>query len=147
MAGCETLVHATTVAVDGCGVLLQGPSGAGKSDLALRLIEDGAVLVADDQTVLKARDGALMASAPAELAGRLELRGLGIVDMPAIAEARVGLLAALDPDCRIPRLPELARVEICGVEIPKIALRAFEASAVAKIKHALRYFGSATSGE
>lgn len=133
-----TRLHATTVALDGCAVLLQGPSGAGKSDLALRLIDDGAVLVADDQTLLRAVGGELLATAPAELAGRLEVRGLGIVELPTLAEAPVKLVAVLDPAAEIARLPASAAAEVCSIVIPQIALRAFEASAAAKLKLALR---------
>ena len=71
-------VHGTCIAIDGAGVLLRGPSGCGKSDLALRLIDGGAVLVADDRVSLEARAGDLVASAPDALAGLLEVRGVGI---------------------------------------------------------------------
>ena len=92
-----SLVHATCVAFassDGpaeagrkrlFGVLLRGPSGAGKSDLALRLIDRGWCLVADDQTELKRVENALIATAPATIAGRMEVRGLGLVTMPSAA--------------------------------------------------------------
>ncbi|MDE0940637.1 MAG: HPr kinase/phosphatase C-terminal domain-containing protein, partial [Pirellulales bacterium] len=80
--GAETLVHATCVAIGEVGVLLRGPSGSGKSDLALRLIEGGAKLVADDQVVLSEVAGSLLASAPAALRGKIEVRGCGILDIP-----------------------------------------------------------------
>ena len=81
------LVHGTCVDLDGRGILLRGPSGSGKSDLALRLIDGGARLVADDQVELR-RDGhRVLARAPITLSGRMEVRGLGIVPLPYVTEA------------------------------------------------------------
>ncbi|MCH9000639.1 MAG: RNase adapter RapZ [Proteobacteria bacterium] len=141
------LVHATCVAIDGAdgplGVLLRGPPGAGKSDLALRLIDRGARLVADDQCELRCQDGAagarLVARAPASIAGVLEVRGLGIMEVPSLAEAPVALVVDLvDPD-EVERLPTDAAEEILGLELPRIALNAFEAAAPAKLHLALRH--------
>src|SRR5690348_6821760 len=72
------LVHGTAVAIDGEAVLLLGPSGAGKSDLALRLIETGAQLVADDQAELRRSGSLILVSAPAAIFGLIEARGIGI---------------------------------------------------------------------
>ena len=84
-------VHGTSVALGGDGILLQGPSGSGKSDLALRLVDAGALLVADDQTELAlVGDGVLM-RAPGVIAGRIEVRGLGILRVPS-APSRFALL-------------------------------------------------------
>src|SRR5262249_31553046 len=101
-----TTIHATTVALDGVAVVLRGPSGAGKSDLAVRLIDRGARLVADDQTGLTLRDGAVLARAPATIAGRLEVRGIGIVALEAVSDVAVGLVVDLAPAQAIERLPE-----------------------------------------
>jgi HPr kinase/phosphorylase len=131
------LVHGTCVALDGAAVLLRGPSGSGKSDLALRLIEAGAHLVADDQVVLTHRLGALIAAAPQVLAGRLEVRGVGIVAQPHVSEARVALVIDLVASAEVERMPERATVELIGMRLPLIKLNAFEASAVAKIRLAL----------
>ena len=128
-------VHATTVAIDGRAVMLTGRSGAGKSDLALRLIDRGARLVADDYTNI-ARDGdTLTASAPATIAGQFEIRGIGIVAMPH-APAPVALLCDLEqaPD----RLPEPCCRDVAGVALPLCAVAAFEASAAIKVEWALR---------
>jgi RNase adaptor protein for sRNA GlmZ degradation len=124
------------------GVLLRGPPGAGKSDLALRLIDRGARLVADDQCELRCQDGAagarLVARAPASIAGVLEVRGLGIMEVPSLAEAPVALVVDLvDPE-KVERLPEDATEEILGLELPRVALNAFEAAAPAKLHLALR---------
>jgi len=130
------LVHATCVEIDGAAVLLRGPSGSGKSDLALRLIDGGARLVADDQVELSVLRGELVATAPAALAGRLEVRGLGLIDLPAThraAHARVVLAVDIGPTAA-PRLPDQATVEVVGVALPRIILAAFEASAPAKLR-------------
>lgn len=134
-----TLVHATCVAIDRVGVLIRGPSGSGKSDLALRLIEAGAVLVADDQVAVEPRGGALRASAPAALRGLLEVRGVGIVPMDSLDSAPVGLVVDLVPIDAVERLPEPgAAAAIAGVAIPRLALFAFEAAAPAKVRLAVR---------
>ncbi|MFW6027625.1 MAG: HPr kinase/phosphorylase, partial [bacterium] len=108
----HTLRHATCVEAEGCGILLRGPSGSGKSDLALRLIERGAVLVADDQVMLAGEDGAVWASPPPELAGRIEIRGVGIVSVRHISRARVWLACDLVSAAAVPRLPEPEREEL-----------------------------------
>ena len=105
-------VHATCVALrqgkTWRGVLLRGPSGAGKSDLALRLIETGWRLVADDQTELGREGKRLIATAPARIAGMIEARGLGIVKVgrdQLVRRAAVALLVDLAQAQRIERLP------------------------------------------
>jgi HPr kinase/phosphorylase len=138
-------VHATCVALRSgrrwCGVLLRGPSGAGKSDLALRLIETGARLVSDDQTELTRQGKTVMATAPDRIAGLIEARGLGIVRLARdqiVAQAPVVLLVDLIPTDQIERLPEPRRECVLGVERPLLVLAAFEASATAKLRLALR---------
>jgi serine kinase of HPr protein (carbohydrate metabolism regulator) len=134
----ETL-HATCVAIGGRGILLAGGSGCGKSDLALRLIDRGARLVSDDHTLLRAEGGRLLAAAPATIAGKLEMRGVGIVELAALESAPVCLLAELE---RVPdRLPEPATVSLAGLDVPAIALAALEASAPIKLEQALIRFG------
>jgi serine kinase of HPr protein (carbohydrate metabolism regulator) len=135
-------VHATSVALRASprqpwrAVLLRGASGAGKSDLALRLIQAGGRLIADDQTHLAVEARALIASSPASIAGRIEVRGLGIVELPRgrlLARAPVALLVDLVPAEKIERLPERAQEMQQGVALPVVALAPFEASAVAKL--------------
>src|ERR1700761_105313 len=110
-------VHATCIAIDGHGILLRGPSGSGKSDLALRAIDGGAQLVADDQVALTRHGENVIASAPSSLHGLIEIRGLGIMRMDAAAEARVMLVADMaDPDI-IERLPERRHCELAGASI------------------------------
>lgn len=138
-------LHATCVALPHRrgwrAVLLRGPSGAGKSDLALRLIDAGARLVADDQTEIARRGRTLLATAPPSIAGLIEVRGLGIVPLPRDrrrASARIALLVDLVPPDRIERLPEPARETLLGVDLPVLALFPFEASAPAKLRLALQ---------
>ncbi len=130
-------VHGTTVALEGEGVLLRGPSGSGKSDLALRLIDGGASLVADDQTELtRAADG-LIARSPATIAGRMEVRGVGILRVPAVSSAPLRLVVDLVAPDRVERLPEPQFCEYLQCSLPLLALAPFEASAPAKVRFAL----------
>jgi serine kinase of HPr protein (carbohydrate metabolism regulator) len=133
-------LHATCIAIDGFGVLLRGPSGSGKSDLALRLIDQyaDAILVADDRVDVAVRGGAVYASAPPPIAGKLEVRGIGIVEMPHAPRVKLYLLVDLLDISRIARLPEPAFEEILGVRLPRLALAPFEHSAPAKLRQALR---------
>ena len=131
-------VHGTCVAIDGEGVLLRGPSGCGKSDLALRLIDDGARLVADDRTDLRVVGGRLHASAPRELSGLLEVRGMGIARLTNVGEAPLAVVVDLIPREAVERLPEGRDFTLAGVAVPLLCLAAFEASAAAKVRLAVR---------
>lgn len=131
----ETL-HATTVAIDGRAVVIEGASGTGKSDLALRLIDRGARLVSDDRSLLVRVGVALVARAPERMAGRIEVRGVGLAEVPHVAEAPVELLVRLDPDP--PRLPERRRRTIAGVEVRALAIDPRAASAPIAVEIALR---------
>lgn len=135
----ETL-HASCVAIGGRAVLIEGRSGEGKSDLALRLIDRGAVLVADDQTICRRQDGGLLASPPATIAGKIEVRGLGIVEMPHVERVPIDLLIViLDAP---PRFPEDVRVRrVAGIDVPVLALAALEPSAPIKVELALKRLG------
>lgn len=141
------LMHATCVLVDGKGVLLVGPSGSGKSDLALRLMDEAArpglraQLVADDQVRLRREGNTLVASAPAALAGLIELRGLGIVPVEHAPSARVALVAELKPAQEIERMPEPEKrsVDILGVTLSRIDIDPQMASATARLRAAVVY--------
>jgi HPr kinase/phosphorylase len=140
------LVHGTCVALGANAALLRGGSGAGKSDLAFRflsLLPEGGLeprLVADDQVRIETRGpGAVIAATPATLAGKLEVRGLGIVEFPYLAEAGLVLVVDLVETESVPRMPpekaETAR--LAGVELPLMKLAPFEPSAPLKLKLAL----------
>ncbi|MGH6953596.1 MAG: HPr kinase/phosphorylase [Alphaproteobacteria bacterium] len=133
-----TSVHGTAVELDGIGVLLRGPPGSGKSDLALRLIDGGARLVADDRCVLKRERGRIMLSVPPAIAGLLEVRGVGVVAVALTGTARLGLVVDLVADGRVARLPGRARCRYLGVPLARLALAPFEASAAAKVRLAAR---------
>jgi serine kinase of HPr protein (carbohydrate metabolism regulator) len=132
------IVHAGLVAqwVDGRwrGALIEGPSGCGKSDLALRLMEAGLQLVADDRVLLWRSQGRLYGRAPEPLHGLIEVRGLDVIPVPALAFAEVVL--AVGPGAP-ERLPEPQSVERLGVSLPQLILSYGEASAPAKLGRAL----------
>ena len=133
-------VHASTVASDGRAVLITGPSGAGKSDLTLRLLDRGFTLVSDDQTIVKRDGDRLIASAPATIAGKLEIRGIGIVEMETVTNIPVALLVELTSE--IQRLPDDSRERpILGVPLPLITIDAMTASAPSKVALALDRMG------
>jgi serine kinase of HPr protein (carbohydrate metabolism regulator) len=133
-------VHASTVATDGRAVVILGPSGSGKSDLALRLLDRGFTLVSDDQTVVKKDGERLVASAPPNIAGKLEIRGIGIVDMDTVTNIPVALLVELTSE--IQRLPDESRERpILGVKLPLISIDAMTASAPSKVALALDRMG------
>ncbi len=135
-----TLLHGTCVSfplieTDGlcAAVLLRGPPGIGKSDLALRLIDDGAMLVADDQVKVSERDDMLIAAPPETTAGLLEVRGVGLVQLPCVAEARLVGVIDLVAAGEIERMPGDETTDVAGRAVPLWRLQAFEASAMAKI--------------
>ena len=122
------------------GVLIEGPAGAGKSDLALRALSEGFSLVADDRVILWVSEGRLFGRAPDTLFGRLEVRGLEVISLPAILLAEVALVVRFGAPERIPRPRS---VEILGVSAPLIELDPRETSAPAKIRRALSHFDDA----
>ncbi len=127
-----SLIHGTCVAIGSCGVLLRGAPGSGKSDLALRLLGRAhlqARLVADDQVELSRRGPELWAQAPASIAGLLEVRGVGILRLDALAEVRLRLVLELCDGADVPRMPEAATCTIDGVNLPLYPYAPFEASA------------------
>lgn len=127
-------VHATCIAIGGRGVLLLGDSGSGKSDLALRLIDGGAMLVADDQVVVRADDATLSASAPERLKGKLEVRGVGIITLPFFTEVKLALAVRLVQRAEVERLPEDQFFSCLGCQVPLLSLHAFDHSTPAKIR-------------
>lgn len=136
------LVHATAVAIGTAAglraVLLRGPSGAGKSDLGLRLIDAGARLIADDQSEVSRREDLLIVRSPPAIVGLIEVRGIGIVRVEPLAEAPLALIVDLARPESIERLPNRAIERVLGVDVPRLVVAPFEASAAAKVALAVR---------
>ena len=128
------VIHASCVRFKNKGLLICGQSGQGKSDLCLRLMEQGAELIADDQTKLECIDNELIASCPENLQGLLEVRGIGIITTPFLPATKIHLKLSLQSKEKIDRMPESVNENIEGVQIPVLALNAFECSAILKIK-------------
>jgi len=148
-----SLVHASCLAFGTVAVVIRGAPGSGKSSLCLRLMDDEgfgigdtlmrATLVADDQVDIRAEGDGLIASAPTALAGKLEIRGLGIVEIPFRNEVRVRLVVDLVDMKDIPRMPmeaELA-VRLLGVTLARLMLDARSSDAPARLRAALGHFG------
>jgi serine kinase of HPr protein (carbohydrate metabolism regulator) len=133
-------IHASTVAAEGRAVLISGPSGSGKSDLTLRLLDRGFTLISDDQTIVKREAERLIASAPPNIKGKLEIRGIGIVDMETVESAPIALYVELTSE--IVRLPDDRRERpVLGVNLPLISIDAQTASAASKVSLALDRLG------
>ncbi len=131
------LLHGSCVAIGQDGVLLLGASGSGKSDLALRLMNRGALLVGDDYLVPDVRDSALWVRPAPRLAGMIEVRNLGLCTAQYLAEARIALVVRLDGTPQ--RLP-VDEIEIVqGIGLPRLILNAYEASAPIKVDWALQH--------
>lgn len=129
-------IHASCVAIDGLALLLRGPSGAGKSDLALRLVDDGARLVADDRVDLIADgQGSLVARCPQAISGLMEVRGLGVLPVPSVDSAPVALIVDLGTEEE--RLPQPGLELLAGVAVARIGLNPFHASTPAKLRLAM----------
>jgi serine kinase of HPr protein (carbohydrate metabolism regulator) len=136
-------VHTSCVAIGGRAVLIGGRSGRGKSDLALRLIDRGAALVSDDYTLVRRVTGRLLAGAPQTIEGKMEVRGVGILEYPAVRDVPVALFVDLEREVeRLPEAPETRM--IAGVAIPVLGISALEPSAPIKVEAALRLFGLST---
>ncbi len=137
----KLIVHATALTLrvgpDWRGALILGPSGIGKSDLALRAVQAGCVLIADDYTWLWESGGHLYGSAPETIAGRMEVRGIGITNEPARKMTRIHLaaLAQTDP---VERMPENEITPLLGIGIATIRVNPREASSVTKLVARLR---------
>lgn len=139
----ETL-HASCVGIGGRAVLIEGLSGAGKSDLALRLIDRGAVLVSDDYTLVRRIGTGLVASAPATIAGKIEVRGIGIVEMPHQDDLPVALIVGLGG--AVQRMPEDDENRtIAGIAVPHVALASIEPSTPIKVELAMALRGLAAA--
>lgn len=134
------MLHASTVAIDGRAVLIAGPSGSGKSDLALRLLDRGFTLVSDDQTLVRLSGERLLATAPPTISGKLEIRGIGIVEVEHVVDVPLALVVDLGRE--FDRMPDEGQDRsILGVPVPLITIDAMTASAAAKVAFGLDQLG------
>jgi HPr kinase/phosphorylase len=137
MADMHHNMHGTAISINGHGVLILGESGTGKTDLALRLIDRGALLICDDRVIVDSSSSIPMLRQAPNIKGIIEVRGIGLItlDTKEYAPLRLCVLLNVVPD----RLPdEHAAHECAGFSIPKIALDAFTASAPIKLEIALK---------
>jgi serine kinase of HPr protein (carbohydrate metabolism regulator) len=133
-------IHASCVAIGDRAVLISGASGSGKSDLALRLIDRGAMLVSDDYTALTLKNSQLTASAPASIKGKIEVRGIGVIDCAARDDVAVVMI--IDLDAVPQRMPAAGLTTmILGIALPCFALLGHEPSAPIKVERALALLG------
>lgn len=126
-------VHGTTVEIEGFGVILLGESGVGKSDLALRLMDHGALLVSDDQTIVSLHKGTIWASAPKTIQGQIEIRQIGVQHVPFVKQSPLFFAVQLTLDC-VDRMPERQILSYFEKELPLYHLHPHEASTPAKIR-------------
>ena len=129
--------HSTSLVVEDSGILIIGESGIGKSDLALRMIDSGAMLIADDITICKKINNFIYLFSPEETKGLLEVREIGIITVPFIENIKLSLVVQLINEENI-RYPENENYLILGIKVPKIKIYGKNSSAVAKIKSKIK---------
>lgn len=139
MSGSSLIVQASAIAIKSRALMIEGPPGSGKSSLALALIDRGAMLIGDDGVSLLRDGDQVFASPPPNIAGKVEIRGVGIVELPA-TQAPLALILSLDENA--PRYPdELARRDMLGVAVPVLPFRCGDAIQALRAEWALRSHG------
>ena len=147
------IIHGGCLRIGSAGVLLLGPSGSGKSDLALGLIDKPghalggpllkARLVADDQVVIWRESNALHAAPPENLAGLLEVRGLGLVHVKHLASTRLHMAVQLAPWREIERMPKPESYRLHDIALPLVRIDPDRPRAAARLRAALAHLGLA----
>lgn len=133
----SVMIHGSAVVIGGYGVLLLGPSGSGKSDLALRLIDRGATLVSDDILHIETRNGLPQVAYAPNIAGKIEVRGVGIRAMDFVPSASLRLVIEFAQDAdRMP--PEGQSTTVADFTVPMFKLDPFHTSSALKVELALR---------
>jgi HPr kinase/phosphorylase len=147
------LVHATTISLDGTAVMIRGESGSGKSDLALQVLETqgsgltgkpiAALLVADDQTLLRREGNMVLASSPQTIKNLLEVRGQGIMTVLSVQDIPLVLVVDLTPKAHIERMPQDQDLQtrILGLTLPRVAIDPGSLSAAARLRTAWATMG------
>jgi len=133
------ILHAASVALGDFAVLVESRDSAARSDFALRLIDRGGRLIAGDQTVCQRQGSDLIACAPAESHGKIDVPGMGVVTLPVAERARVSLLVVLLDTP--PLFPEPGKRRLAGIDVPVLALAAADLAAPIKVAIALGQFG------
>lgn len=134
----ETIANVTCVAVGDRALMIEGPPGSGKSSLALALIDRGAKLIGDDGVRLQLRDGRCWAMPPPNIAGKLEIRGVGIVDLPT-TQAPLALVLTLATAAE--RVPQPRMAEWIGISVPALDFRAGDPAQALRAEYALELHG------
>jgi serine kinase of HPr protein (carbohydrate metabolism regulator) len=144
MTAGDGTIHASAVAIGEKGVLIRGRSGSGKSSLVLALLtlSPEATLVADDRVLVSAESDSVVAAAPEVIAGKLEVRGLGIVRVRHVSPVAVALVVDLLPLDECPRLPEPREreVSLAGIVVPRVFVAIGAADAPFRVLAALSLF-------
>ena len=136
------IIHASCVEFDDYAVVIRGESGRGKSELVWRVIEQGiGRLVADDQLILKVVDEQLRGSAPHNLAGLIEIHGLGLLNVPYVQTAKICLCVDLVDACSIVSMPPRDYEHIAGVYLPRLNFDMYGLGAPEKLRLAVQTIG------
>lgn len=139
MSTIETQMQASVVAIGGHALLIEGPPGSGKTSLAMALIDRGAVLVGDDAVTLRREGAQVISYPPPNIAGKLEVRNVGVIDLPCVS-APLSLILTLRQDA--PRYPDpVQHREILGIAIPTLPFRPGDAVQALRAEWALRQHG------